>query len=187
MPECDIVDPVVLDLDGAFTLTSPQNGVRFDFFGTGKPIRVAWTAAGATAAWLVLDLDRDGRIDNGLEMLSNVTQQPGKPATHMGFKALAEYDKPENGGNGDGTIDARDAVFSRLRLWQDRNHDGISQPNELFTLAQTGVASIDLHYQQQKWADAYGNRFGYRAKVRFAGGGHGQDHWAYDVTLLQAK
>jgi len=103
-------------------------------------------------------------------------------------RCSAQYDKPGSGGNGDGVIDSRDKVFTRLRLWRDLNHDSISQPNELFTLAQLGIASIDLNYQEHKWVDAYGNQFRYRAKVTFVGESQGgQGHWAYDVVLLTSK
>ncbi|MEY3125288.1 MAG: hypothetical protein RLZZ573_1808, partial [Pseudomonadota bacterium] len=46
-----------------------------------------------------------------------------------------------------------DAAYASLRLWQDANQDGISQSSELKTLAELGIASINVagtlagHYQ----------------------------------------
>jgi hypothetical protein len=157
--------------------------VQFDFYGTHKPVQTAWTAPNSAAGWLVLDLNRNGRIDNGFEMFSSIAKQPGLGPNSIGFTALAQYDRPENGGNGDGVIDFRDSVFRRLRLWQDKDHDGVSQPFELLTLPQAGIVSIELKYQQHAWTDVYGNQFRYRAKVSLSGNGNGQDHWAYDVIL----
>jgi hypothetical protein len=46
--------------------------------------------------------------------------------------------------NHNGKLDVGDARWSEFRVWVDGNEDGISQPGELKTLDQLGIASIDL-------------------------------------------
>ena len=87
------------------------------------------------------------------------------------------------GGNGDGIIDSRDAIFSSLRLWVDLNHDGVSQPNEMFTLPALGVYSISLAYKFDQRTDQYGNVFRYRAQVN-PGGPPGTARMAYDIFFV---
>lgn len=138
-------DPLTFDLDqdGQIELTSIENGVYYDFWGDGHAEKTGWI--GADDGMLVWDKDGDGLIEGFTEMIASplplsfvLEGQENLFNEHNGFALLETLDD-----NGDGIIDAQDAIFNTLQVWQDLDQDGVSDAGELKTLIELNIASID--------------------------------------------
>jgi hypothetical protein len=159
--EC--MTPIVVDMKGdGFSLTTKPGGVIFDLVGSGIPKQIPWTTNSSDDVWLAMDRNGNGRIDSGKELWGAPTDQPPSHSRN-GYIALAEFDLPKNGGNDDGVIDRRDAVFLKLLLWRDANHDGVSQTTELSLLLESAIRSIDLDYIESPEVDDFGNWLRYQS------------------------
>ena len=146
------VDPLILDLngDGLVTTSLDQSGVYFDLDSNGFAERTAWIDA--NDGLLVLDRNGDGKITNGQELFGDQTLLSNGTRATSGFEALREFDD-----NKDGKIDASDIVYLKLKVWQDLNRDGVSQAEEMKSLADIGIKAINLNSTVTGAADAMGN------------------------------
>ena len=137
---CIPVDPLILDLDGdGAESVSAEDGVYFDFDNNGFAEKIGWV--NADDGLLVRDINRNGIIDNGSELMGDLTQLADGTNAQNGFEALASFDL-----NGDGIIDNQDAIFSELRIWIDKNQNGITDTGELNNLSELGIEGINVNY-----------------------------------------
>ena len=166
-----------------FTDPNKDNGyVTFDIAGTGQMAKFSWPQHDSGLMWLALP-DDNGTVASGKQLFGNFTPHsdgaiPGvansavkSSSDYNGFLALRWYDLPDNGGNADGVIDSKDAVWPKLRLWEDshcwKDPDAPcqSQPEELHTLESLGIDSLALIYNASQVVDKYGNLFKFYALV----------------------
>jgi hypothetical protein len=155
---CSSCDPLVLDLNGdGIHTTETSDPVWFDVDGDGIKEHITWTNRSTTEGFLYLDLNHKNRVDNGRELFGVGTVMADGSRAKDGFEALAMYDQPAYGGNGDGVIDANDGVWNHLRVWVDSNHNGVCEPNETGPIHAYGVAQIQLGAGRTNLKDPAGN------------------------------
>ena len=146
------VDPLIFDLDGdgIKTTSLDQSRTYFDLDSNGFAERTAWVDA--SDGLLVLDRNNDGQITSGQELFGDQTLLANGRRADSGFEALREFDS-----NRDGRIDAKDEVYSKLKIWRDLNGDGISQAEELKALGDYNIASISLSSTSPNASDVMNN------------------------------
>ena len=144
-------DPLILDLDGDGTETiGVDAGAYFDHDANGFAEQTGW--ASPDDGLLVLDRNNNGKIDNGRELFGDNTLLKSGAIATDGLQALADLDD-----NGDGKIDAADTAFAELKVWQDTNSDGISTPDELHTMEELGIKSLNTTYTTTNITHPSGN------------------------------
>jgi hypothetical protein len=168
--------PVLIGYGQTLRMSGLDNGVLFDIDADGRLDYIGWPSAGATMAFLVLDRNHNGRIDDGRELFGTATGTPSGAGTN-GFAALEQFDC-----NSDGVIDRRDAIWTELALWFDANHDGITDAGEIVPLNSSGVTEIDLAYHFTGRRDANGNYYRYESLIHIGR----QTQPAYDVYFVRS-
>ena len=164
--------PLIVDTTNTgFKLSDPSKGeyVTFDIRGDGTLAKLSWPHHGSGNAWLTVDLDGDGVIENGKELFGNFSAYADHGVANYpnpnGFNALSWYDQAAQGGDGNLIIDKNDAVWSKLRLWIDghcwKEPDVPckSRPDELHDLESEGITSISLVWGGSYKVDDVGNEF----------------------------
>ena len=152
---------VVRTGSGQWQFTGIEDTVFFDTDGDGDQERTTWTAAGSSIAFLARDLNGNGRIDDARELLGDKTLRRDGTTAANGFEALKELDD-----DGDGTVCHTDAAWSSLLLWEDLNHDGISDPGELVPISRSDILLLGTEYDYTPRLDANGNALRYRSFLR---------------------
>ena len=152
-------EPLVLDLDGEGVYTTGiDQMVWFDLDGDGVKEHITWINSRTMEAFLWVNLSgRKITVDNGGELFGVGTTLPDGSKAKDGFEALAMYDRISQGGNADGLIDKRDAVWNKLWVWIDANHDGICEPTETGPLHRYGIEGISLAAIPNTEIDDQGN------------------------------
>jgi hypothetical protein len=176
-----------------YKLSSAAEGVTFDVDADGTPEQVSWTLANDDVAFLAIDRNGNGAIDDGAELFGNHTLAGAR----NGFEALQNMNMALNGGVRSGRIDSTEPLYSKLLLWTDRNHNGVSEPSELRPFSDLFSAIIPAWTNANR-KDGNGNQFRYEGWV-FARSKSGQNkpesaldanarrRTVYDVYLVKQQ
>jgi hypothetical protein len=172
--EAPAASPLLLVLHGAAPdLSGAAHGAVTDMGNGHAVVRTAWPA-NDNSGWLVLDRNRNGRIDGVREMFSNASRLASGRSAANAYEALAELDD-----NGDGVLSPADSAWTQLRVWIDRNRNARSEPGELVRLSSLGIKSLSLRAVRDGWQNGRGSSVPLRARME-ANGNHLL--WSYVVS-----
>jgi len=151
-------------------LSSIDEGILYDILGANAEPRpytkrqISWL--NSTQYMFLVKPNRRGMVAGVDQMFGDNTKLPDGSFEANGFKALAYYDS-----NMDGMINSRDSVYDELRLWHDKNYDGVGTPDEMHKLSTMKVKAIDLGYDASFYEqDAHGNETVYKSVIQYHDG-----------------
>src|SRR5262249_53559636 len=144
-PQTSSIDPLIVDLTSRGVALSPQwEGVRFDIKANGHKLKISWSVHPQTSIIIALAPVLGAIEQSGHSLFGDRTVGPDGVAAREGFAALAKWDAPLYGGNGDGVISPADKIWPRLRGWRNLARDGVMHPEEMLTMEQLGIKKIDV-------------------------------------------
>ena len=152
--------PIIIDKGARFELTGIDDGVAFDLDADGKLDRTSWSAPESEIAFLALDRNGNGIIDDGGELFGNYSRLPNGEMAANGFELLKTLDD-----NVDSRVDSCDGVWPLLLLWTDRDHDGISRAEEMIPITASGITALQCHYRWTGRRDRHGNVFRWMSSI----------------------
>ena len=119
-----LLDPLMINVGADVAQISDQK-FRFDLDSDGEADEISMTGNGT--GFLALDLNSDGKINDGSELFGTKSGD--------GFKDLAKYDS-----DGNGWIDENDSIFEKLKVWCK----GADGKDILLNLKEADVGAIFL-------------------------------------------
>ena len=130
--------PLVLSFDNLpVEYVSELDSAYFDIGQHDSALTTYWPTA--RTPWLARDLNANGLIDDGKELLGSETMLADGLKARDGFEALAELDL-----NADGRVDTSELTRANLLVWRDQDSDRESLDGELATIDSEKILWIEL-------------------------------------------
>jgi hypothetical protein len=131
----NVTSPLVIDLngDGVHTTALDTTTGKFDLLNNGHTINSGWISA--QDGFLAIDSNGNGngKIDDRSELFGGEIGE--------GYAKLASFDS-----NHDGVVDARDARYNDLKIWQDSNGNHQTDAGEMRSLSEAGISSLNVNH-----------------------------------------
>ncbi len=108
----------------------------------------AWDKKKGGDGILAWDVDGDGKITSGKELFGHVDLD-GSNKFSNGYQKLAKYfDK-----DGNGRVEGRE--LKGLKIWEDRDGDGVTDKGELVSLSSRGINQLSTQFNRKDMSSSF--------------------------------